>query len=401
MGRKPKGYTKKDFENTFIEVLENENKIIRTRDKIKAKCKICGYEWEVRAGYLLKTKSCPKCNLKKGYEKLKIKDFDYVLKKFYEKWGKDKFDYSEANFVDINTPIKVKCLRCGRYFYVVPKFHYSKNRNYGCKNCDCYKKRNTSKIREINKQEFIKKAKSIYNDTFDYSKVDYVNKDTPVLIKCNICGTWFQTTPHSHLYSKFGSCPTCLRRKGYGFVSFEEFVKKAKKIHGNRYLYKKEWYQGITKEFKFQCKSCNKIFTLSQARYHIDKYKGCRYCYPTKNFDFSKPAILYYVKIIDKNSTYYKIGITNGSLKSRFRKEFNKIVPLKIWEFEKGLDAYIKEQEILKKYGNYRIQSNKTILENGGNTEIFVRDILVLDDYLKSDINNKEVNNYGIRAFWA
>ena len=28
MGRKSKGYTKKDFENTFIEILENENKLV-------------------------------------------------------------------------------------------------------------------------------------------------------------------------------------------------------------------------------------------------------------------------------------------------------------------------------------------------------------------------------------
>ena len=38
------------------------------------------------------------------------------------------------------------------------------------------------------KQEFIQKAKDKFGDKFDYSKVEYVNVDTKVLIKCPIHG---------------------------------------------------------------------------------------------------------------------------------------------------------------------------------------------------------------------
>lgn len=59
---------------------------------------------------------------------------------------------------------------------------------------------------KMNKEQFIEKAKAVHGNKYDYSKVDYVNNRTPVIVICSIHGE-FQQTPSNHL--KGQGCPTC------------------------------------------------------------------------------------------------------------------------------------------------------------------------------------------------
>ena len=43
----------------------------------------------------------------------------------------------------------------------------------------------------IRRDEFIQKAKEAHGDKYDYSKVNYINSKTPVIIICNVCGNEF------------------------------------------------------------------------------------------------------------------------------------------------------------------------------------------------------------------
>lgn len=70
----------------------------------------------------------------------------------------------------------------------------------GCGKCN-------GKFRKSN-EEFKLKGKEIHGNLFDYSKSEYVNKGTKVIIKCNECGKEFKMTPHNHLIHKEG-CPYC------------------------------------------------------------------------------------------------------------------------------------------------------------------------------------------------
>lgn len=95
---------------------------------------------------------------------------------------------------------------------------------------------------EKRKENFISKATQKFNSKFDYSKVDYINNKTEVCIICPIHGE-FYTTPETHLRSKTG-CPFCghenSNRKRR--LSQEEFIEKAKEIHGDKYSYEKTKY---------------------------------------------------------------------------------------------------------------------------------------------------------------
>lgn len=59
-------------------------------------------------------------------------------------------------------------------------------------------------------EEFIKKAKSVHGDKYDYSKVVYKNHMTKVCIICPIHGEFWQT-PNNHL-SNHG-CPYCWKER--------------------------------------------------------------------------------------------------------------------------------------------------------------------------------------------
>ena len=97
-------------------------------------------------------------------------------------------------------------------------------------------------MKRLTTEDFIKKAKQVYGDEYDYSKVNYVNCDTKVTVICKKHGE-FKTRP-DHFYDGHG-CPKC----GYECAgdkqrkTIEEFVEKAKKVHKNKYDYSKVEYK--------------------------------------------------------------------------------------------------------------------------------------------------------------
>jgi hypothetical protein len=85
-------------------------------------------------------------------------------------------------------------------------------------------------------ERFIEKAKQVHGDKYDYSLVEYKNMKTKVKIICPIHGEFWQT-PSDHL-QKHG-CGECglLKNAKENAKTTEQFVKDAKKIHGDKYDY--------------------------------------------------------------------------------------------------------------------------------------------------------------------
>ena len=80
-------------------------------------------------------------------------------------------------------------------------------------------------------EEFIKKAKSIHGDEYDYSLVEYTNSYSKVNIICLKHGK-FEQTPNNHLNGN--GCPNCIKNKKTNTI---DFIEKSKIIHGNKYDY--------------------------------------------------------------------------------------------------------------------------------------------------------------------
>jgi len=137
----------------------------------------------------------------------------------------DKYEYSKVNYINAKTKVTILCKTHGE-FTQTPSNHLNR---HNCQKCANNFKGNT----EI----FIEKAKQINGDRYVYSKVNYVNADTPVLIICKEHGEFTQI-PDFHINRKCG-CPKCSNNIK---LDTQNFVEKAIKIHGNKYLYSKVNY---------------------------------------------------------------------------------------------------------------------------------------------------------------
>lgn len=77
--------------------------------------------------------------------------------------------------------------------------------------------------RVVTTESFIAEAKDIYGDRYDYSKVDYKNKEHRVTITCSIHGD-FQVYAREHLDGK--GCPKCEKGKKFLLKLKEKFGDK-------------------------------------------------------------------------------------------------------------------------------------------------------------------------------
>ena len=111
---------------------------------------------------------------------------------------------------------------------------YKHLRYRGCPKCGGTKKITTA--------EFIKRAKEIHRDRYDYSKVDYKDSQTKITIICPVHGK-FEQIPASHLQGK--GCYKCglVSRSDLRRNSIDDFIEKAKDIHCDKYNYSKVDYK--------------------------------------------------------------------------------------------------------------------------------------------------------------
>lgn len=120
--------------------------------------------------------------------------------------------------------------------------------------------------RTITTEEFIKKAKAIHGDKYDYSLVDYKNCKIKVKIICPIHGV-FEQTPDKHLNDKNG-CKKCANEKLREDRKDKDFIQKAKAIHGDKYDYSLVDYKNNQTKVKIIC-PIHGIFEQN-AYYHIN-----------------------------------------------------------------------------------------------------------------------------------
>ena len=132
----------------------------------------------------------------------------------------------------------------------------------------------------ITTDDFIKKAKEVHGDKYDYSKVEYINNSTKVCIICPEHGEFWQI-PINHLKG-FG-CAKCTNNHRY---TTEEWIKKVISIHGDRYNYSKANYVNRKTKVCIICPEHGEFW--QRAGDHMDG-QGCPGC-TGKNISLKKRA---------------------------------------------------------------------------------------------------------------
>lgn len=177
---------------------------------------------------------CPKCAIE-----FRAKKFSLTKEKFSEKantiHGK-QYNYDKVIYVNNHTKVTIGCSEHGE-FEQTPNSHLS---GQGCPVCG-------GKLRSST-EEFIAKSKIVHGDLYDYSKVDYVTAKTQVIITCKKHGDFFQI-PNNHLQGM--GCPSCMKRV---IVNTREFIERAKATHGDKYNYSKANYVDSKTNIVIGCK---------------------------------------------------------------------------------------------------------------------------------------------------
>ena len=111
----------------------------------------------------------------------------------------DRYDYSETEYINHRTKIKIICKEHGDFMQLAT----GHIRGYGCPSC-------VGKAR-LTTAQFIQRAKSIHGDRYDYSKVVYIAGDKKVNIICPEHGSFLQKASN-HINMAQG-CRRCAKNQ--------------------------------------------------------------------------------------------------------------------------------------------------------------------------------------------
>ena len=119
--------------------------------------------------------------------------------------------------------------------------------------------------RVVTTKSFIAEAKEIYGDRYDYSKVDYKNRDHRVIVTCPVHGD-FQVYAREHLDGK--GCPKC--DKG------EKFIAKLKEKFGDKFGLDEFVYESSTSPVTLICPTHGAFSKLPNQILNLQF--GCPHC---------------------------------------------------------------------------------------------------------------------------
>ena len=257
----------------------------------------------------------------------------------------DKYDYSKTEYVEIKTPTTIICPIHGE-FEMEPRNHLRSDS--GCDKCK-------SNVRLTN-ESFINKAREIHGDKYDYSKVNYVNKNSKLIIICPIHGE-FEQVARCHTSDGCG-CNLCgnINISDSRRDTLDGFINKAIKIHGDKYDYSLVNYNTQKDKVKIIC-SIHGDFE-QRPSVHLNG-SGCPKCKESKG----EKTIREY---LENNNLNYKPQYMFDGCKDKYLLKFDfylpeqnmcieyngaqHYIPVKYWGGEETLKKIKRRDKIKKEY---------------------------------------------------
>lgn len=378
--------------NKYQYIIDNDN--IDNKETIKIVCPLHGH-FNLIVNNHLNGRGCPKCK-KEEKNKIRQEQFKIIFCEKAKEIHGNKYDYSKVDYIKAKSKVCIICPEHGE-FWQTPDSHL---KGSGCPVCGNI---NSSIKQTLSLADFIQKAKEIHDDKYDYSKVEYVNHQIKVYIICPEHGEFWQT-PNNHLSGK--GCPKCIGRNkttqdfideviqkfgniydfnktkyinsqtkvtiGYNNKFFEieprkllvsskpitkervynqnDFIEKAKEIHGNKYDYSKVDYINSQTKVCIICPEHGEFW--QRPNVHLNKH-GCPFCKTSKleeivKLELNKNNIRYihqyYPKILSKKFSHQSLDFYlpdyNIAIECQGRQHF---IPIKYF----GGEEKLKQQIIL------------------------------------------------------
>ena len=178
-------------------------------------------------------RGCSKC---KGGCPLSKEEFIFKATLLYG----NQFDYNQTHYINLKIPIVIICSKHKISFTQAPTQHLNNKKKI------CYECVKEQKLLLL--KNFIYKSNLIHNYKFTYLKSVYTDVKTKLIITCPIHGD-FSQKPSAHLEGS--GCYKC--GKNSLKLTQSEFINKCNLVHNNFYLYNKTIYKDSRSKIIITC----------------------------------------------------------------------------------------------------------------------------------------------------
>ena len=129
----------------------------------------------------------------------------------------------------------------------------------------------------MTRDEFIKEARSIHGNDFEYDKVPYTEIYTTnhIDVYCNKCKEYYRVKVWHHIRAKQKHFKCFTRPHA---LNTELFITKSKKVHGDKFGYDKVNYVDSVKTVTILCKACGEYYEQRPTFHMAGKGHGmCKF----------------------------------------------------------------------------------------------------------------------------
>lgn len=260
--------TKEEFIRDAERVHPNEGytyekvNYVNNKTKVTITCSKHG-DFDMKPNSFLCGQGCPKCGIERNTERQKL-SLEEVIRRVREVHG-DKYDASQCNYVNALTPALFICKKHGP-FYMTPAHIMD---GHCCQKCAIEAIRQKT---SLGYDEFVRRARKVHGDKYEYNDHNYINNKTPITITCPRHGDFVQK-PNWHLNGR--GCPSCgcnlskAENEIYNLVC--KLMGKKNVIHNDKKL-----LDGL--EIDVYVPSLNFAIEFNGLRWHTEKFgKGRNY----------------------------------------------------------------------------------------------------------------------------
>ena len=302
-------------------------------------------EWH-KEYYLNNREEKIKYNHDKYHESHDIKPRGFSEEQFQQRLKENYKNKIETLTPHINSKskIKVRCNDCGYEWQTTSQ---SLLRGQGCKLCHTLSQRK-------GKDKFLEEFTKNYNTKYELLS-DYVNANTKVKVKCNLCDNIWFSKPYHLSHTKCG-CPICANKERVlkTTKSQEKFIDDVYHKYNDRYTVVGQYMNAKTK-LEIRCNNCNNIWKI--VPYSLLQNTGCPICNQSKGENLI-------LKFLETNNILYNSQYVFNDCKNKYVLHF---------------DFYLPELNICVEYDG--IQHFKSIEFFGG------------EEALKYTKNNDKIKN--------
>ncbi|EOQ73476.1 hypothetical protein [Acinetobacter lactucae] len=315
--------------------------------KLFVTCKEHG-DFEVSPDNHKRGRGCPKCRYISVREKKKKPPKD-LISDFVAVHG-DKYTYPEPK-VRYGTKVKIICKKHGDFLQDVTA-HRS---GQGCPKCGL------NKPLRITQEQFIEHCDQLHEGFYDYSQTDYTGIKNDLIIICPIHGQFTQTAEVHYLGKGCRKCST-QRNSEKRKRSSADILEGFKKVHGDEYSYEFAKLDGSSKKIAIFCYT-HGVFLQTPTKHLSGQkcpkcsigspYRRSLYVHQCDKYSGGK-SNLYVVEMSFNDEKFWKVGITNTDVKTRYHGNCKPIYHIEekhfikgeagfIWDLEKKIHRMLKE----------------------------------------------------------